>query len=305
MIPLITIEGATASGKSALALKLALELGAQIISADSRQIYRYLDIGTAKPSKQELALIPHHLIDIIDPDQSYNAGFFCRDAGRIISDLHQQGIPAIACGGTGFYVRSLLWGLFEIPEIPLSIREALKQRLEMEGQERIYHELELIDASFADRISPSDTQRVLRGLEVFQGTGKTISTHWREQENMAKYRCFRILVDPPRPLLYERINARMDTMVANGLIGEISSLFEMGFDTLSPGLNSLGYKEYMPYFAGLEDLPTCTLIAAQHCRNYAKRQATWYRKCKFDLTIGNDCISMSHITRLIRDFIQG
>lgn len=305
MIPLITIEGATASGKSALALQLAHELGAQIISADSRQIYRHMDIGTAKPTAEDRAQVTHHLIDIIDPDQSYNAGFFCKDAEAIIQDLHEKGIPSIVCGGTGLYVGSLLRGLFELPPIDSSIREKLKERMEEHGQDSLYRDLQKIDPGFAHSISSHDKQRILRGMEVFLGTGKTISAHWQEQQSPSRYDTFRILIDPPRELLYDRINKRMRQMVDSGLLEEIKKLLSMGFSGSSPGLNSLGYKEFLPYLQSGLELDVCLDNAAQHSRNYAKRQATWYRKHKFDLTITDDSISISTIKRSIAGRFPG
>ncbi|MDZ4182155.1 MAG: tRNA dimethylallyltransferase, partial [Candidatus Cloacimonadaceae bacterium] len=143
-----------------------------------------------------------------------------------------------------------------------------------------------------------------RGMEVFLGTGKTISTHWQEQQSPSHYDTFRILIDPPRELLYERINLRMRRMVDSGLLEEINKLLDMGFSASSPGLNSLGYKEFLPYLQGGEELEACTLKAAQHSRNYAKRQATWYRKQKFDLTITDDCINMYDVTRSIPDMFR-
>lgn len=289
MIPLVTIEGPTASGKTSLALKLAAELGSEIISADSRQVYRHMDIGTAKPSPEELQKIPHHLIDIIDPDESYNAGRFCEDAGAIIRGLEGQ-LP-IVCGGTGLYVSALLNGIFPHVQIPPGIRRELKERIKNEGLEVLYEELKRVDPGFAARISKRDRQRVCRGLEVWRATGTPISEHWQNQAPQQDYPAFRILIDPPRDILYERINQRTLDMLDQGLIPEMQKLFEMGYDEASPGLNSLGYKEYLPHLKEGRPLRDCALLAAQHTRNYAKRQCTWYRKHKFDLTLAsNECI---------------
>ncbi len=302
MIPLITIEGPTASGKSDLALRLALELGTQIISADSRQVYRYMDIGTAKPSLDDLAAVKHHLIDIIDPSQSYNAGSFRAAAGEVIHFLHERGQIPIVCGGTGLYVNALLRGLF--PEIAISedIREQLKERLQTEGLSTLYQELAEIDPLFAAGISANDRQRVLRGLEVYQATGLPISDHWRRQQDEGNFQAFRILIDPPREILYERINERVSQMLDRGLLSEIKNLFMMGFDASSPGLNSVGYKEYFPHLLEAAPLERCAALAAQHTRNYAKRQCTWYRKDKFDLTLGSNVCIISEVANLIRDW---
>lgn len=285
MIPVITIEGATASGKSALAIVLAEALNTEIISADSRQVYRYLDIGTAKLTKEEQKRVKHHLIDIINPDETYNAGAFVKDASLIIEKLHSEGKIPVICGGTGLYIKALLKGLFFLPPLPQEIRQNLKQRLKEEGLAALYAELKILDPLFAEKISENDTQRILRGLEVAIGTGIPLSEHWQKQKSSCKYNAFRILIDIPRPELYQRINQRIEKMLAQGLLAEIENLFALGYDENSPGLNCLGYKEFLPYFKKEAGLEECILLAAQHQRNYAKRQVTWYRKGNFDLVI--------------------
>jgi len=285
MIPVITIEGATASGKSALAIVLAEALNTEIISADSRQVYRYLDIGTAKVTKEEQKRVKHHLIDIINPDETYNAGAFVKDASLIIEKLHSEGKIPVICGGTGLYIKALLKGLFFLPPLPQEIRQNLKQRLKEEGLAALYTDLKSLDPLFADKISENDTQRILRGLEVAIGTGIPLSEHWQKQKSSCKYNAFRILIDIPRPELYQCINQRIEKMLAQGLLAEIENLFALGYDENSPGLNCLGYKEFLPYFKKEAGLEECILLAAQHQRNYAKRQVTWYRKGNFDLVI--------------------
>ncbi len=285
MIPVITIEGATASGKSALAIVLAEALNTEIISADSRQVYCYLDIGTAKVTKEEQKRVKHHLIDIINPDETYTAGAFDKDASIIIEKLHSEGKIPVICGGTGLYIKALLKGLFSLPPLPQEIRQNLKQRLKEEGLAALYAELKSLDPLFAEKISENDTQRILRGLEVAIGTGIPLSEHWQKQKSSCKYNAFRILIDIPRPELYQRINQRIEKMFAQGLLAEIENLFALGYDENSPGLNCLGYKEFLPYFKKEAGLEECILLAAQHQRNYAKRQVTWYRKGNFDLVI--------------------
>ena len=300
MIPLITIEGPTASGKSDLALKLARELETEIISADSRQVYRYLDICTAKPSTAEMKAVRHHLISIIEPSKSYNAGRFKSDASEVIRDLHRQGMVPLICGGTGLYVEALLQGLFPQIDIDPEIRQRLRERLKKEGLDILYAELTERDPAFAEKISRNDRQRVLRGLEVFAATGLPISEHWRRQKAEREFTAFRILIDPPREQLYARINARTERMLEAGLLSEITSVLKMGFDASSPGLNSVGCKEYLPHLLDSVSLQDCSVLAAQHTRNYAKRQCTWYRKRKFDLTLGADPCNILKTVTLIR-----
>jgi len=293
MIPVITIEGATASGKTALAIALAEILNTEIISADSRQVYRFLNIGTAKVTKEEQKRVKHHLIDIIDPNESYNAGTFAAAASVIIEKLHSEGKIPIICGGTGLYIKALLKGLFTLPPLPEEIRQNLKQRYKEDGLAALYSELQQLDPDFAGKINENDTQRILRGLEVALGTGLPLSEHWLKQKADCKYNAFRILIDIPRPKLYQRINLRMEKMLAQGLLDEIENLFALGYTENSPGLKCLGYKEFLPYFQKEASLEQCTILAAQHQRNYAKRQITWYRKGTFDLTISSAGITVS------------
>lgn len=285
MIPVITVEGPTASGKSALALALAEEIGSGIISADSRQVYRHLDIGTAKPSAADRKRVPHHLIDILDPDESYNVGRFAKEAWKLCRSMAHQGKVPIVCGGTGLYIAGLLKGIFPQLEIPAGIREQLRQRISSEGLPSLYNELLQRDPSFARNISANDKQRILRGLEVWQATGTPLSEHWRRQEAESEFKAFRILIDPPREALYDRINHRIGSMLAEGLLDEISSVLAMGYASNTPGLSSLGYKEFIPHLQDCAPLGECAAQAAQHTRNYAKRQCTWNRKHKFDLTL--------------------
>ncbi|MDY0151111.1 MAG: tRNA (adenosine(37)-N6)-dimethylallyltransferase MiaA [Candidatus Cloacimonas sp.] len=301
MISFVCIEGPTASGKSQLALELAEALATEIISADSRQIYRFMDIGTAKVSPAARDRISHHLVDIINPDESYNAGAFVKDASEIISGLHAKQKLPIICGGTGLYIRSLIEGLFTLPELPVAIRLELKDRLINEGLDLLFKQLVELDPVFAAKISANDVQRVLRGLEIALGTGIPITEHWRQQAQSKSYKVFRILLNPPRDELYLRINSRMQKMLKDGLIQEIAGLFKLGFTESSPGLNSLGYKEFMPYFLEQATLDVCSSLAAQHHRNYAKRQTTWYRRCTFDLTLTSSQIKLSETVKKIED----
>ena len=300
---IIIVEGPTGSGKSALAIELAHKLNGEIVNCDSRQIYRHLDIGTAKPTKEELSLMPHHLIDIINPDQSYNAGLFVRDASSAITEIKARGKTPIICGGTGLYVRSLLEGLFSHPPIPPEVRAMLKARHKEEGIDALYAELKTIDPVFAAKISNKDSQRILRGLEIHHASGKSISQHWQEQNKTARYDAFRILINPPRETLYQRINERLSKMIEEGLIREISEVLERGYSWDAPGLSSLGYKEFRPYFESQDSLENCAQIAAQHHRNYAKRQCTWNRKIRFDLTLDSISFRLSDITGVIKPLI--
>lgn len=310
---IITIEGPTASGKSQLALSLAKSLGSCIISADSRQIYIGMDIGTAKASQEEQKAVPHHLIDIIHPNQSYSAGDFGKSAAQIIEVEHQQGRIPIVCGGSGLFVKTLLQGICQLPSFPESIKKELKEYLDSSPKQdgsyqqrlaELYAELSSVDPLFAKKVSSNDSQRIIRGLEVYRGTGIPLSQHWQAQNKEQPYQSFKILINPPRKLLYERINQRFSQMISRGLLDEISALLAQGFSFADPGLNSVGYKEFRAYFEEGISLEESVELAAQHSRNYAKRQLTWYRTHDFDLTTDGFSLSLSVITSKIKEFVQ-
>ncbi|MEF3695185.1 MAG: tRNA (adenosine(37)-N6)-dimethylallyltransferase MiaA [Candidatus Cloacimonadota bacterium] len=301
MIPVLIIEGPTASGKSALAMAMAESLGSHIISADSRQVYKYLDIGTAKPDQTDRERVKHHFVDFLEPNQAYNAGAFVQAAGEIISGLHYQGLVPVICGGTGLYIRSLLEGLCKLPPIPAVVREELIGELGSRSLAELHEELNQVDPVSAGKISSNDKQRIVRALEVYRYTAKPLSQHWQEQNPPQSYRAFRILIAPPRELLYSRIDSRLDQMLSQGLIEEIKAVLQMGYSAHDPGLNSVGYKEFIPFLQGEQSLGEALLLAKQHSRNYAKRQMTWYRKQTFDLTILSSDFNLSDINRLLSD----
>jgi len=283
MIPIIIIEGATATGKSLLALELAQKFNTEIISADSRQVYKYLDIGTAKPTKDELKAVKHHLIDIINPDESYNAGLFRKESLLVINRLVKDNKIPIVCGGTGLYVKALLEGLFQEDIQDKVIRKELENEYNTKGLTVLYEELTKNDSALANKLSSNDKHRILRALEVYRSTGIPISEHWSNQSREKLFNPFRILLNEDRAILYHRIDQRIIDMVKKGLIEEIKSLLESGFSLDNPGFNSVGYKEYKPYIENDIELDKCVEMAQQHTRNYAKRQITWYRKCTFNL----------------------
>lgn len=299
MIPVIIIEGPTASGKTDLALKLAEAYHTEIISADSRQVYKHLNIGTAKPDVNELGRVKHHLIDVITPDQSFNAGEFRKHALHIIRELHAKGQIPIVCGGTGLYIKALLEGLFIADIDTAIIRQQLEAELLCNGLGSLYSELREIDGAAAERISENDKQRILRALEVYRATGLTISEHWKKQERQQELHPFRILLQDDRKLLYNRIDKRILTMIEAGLINEINEIIALGYDWTDPGFNSVGYKEFRDYFAGEAELEDCIEAAQQHTRNYAKRQITWYRKCSFHLAETHSSIIIDNVREKI------
>ena len=305
MIPIITIQGPTAVGKSSLAIRLAQKLETEIISADSRQIYKYTDIGTAKPSSEEMGGIVHHLIDIKNPNDNYNAGDFVNDADKIIKRLHSENKIPIIVGGTAFYIKSLIYGLFKSEEIPEKIKIEINQLLLKKGNDFLFKLLEKKDPQSAKRIHKNDTYRLVRALEIFQATGKTMAEHWEKHEKSIRYNSFNILLEEDRKILYDRINNRVDKMIEIGLLKEVNNLIKSGYKFSDPGLNSVGYIEWKLYFENKLSLNECINKIKQNSRHYAKRQLTWYRKVEFDLTLTQNQVIISNILNNIKNYFGG
>ncbi len=284
MIPVIVIEGPTASGKSQLAFELALALETEIVSADSRQVYKYLDIGTAKPSPNQQETVKHWLLDIISPKETYTAGRFRKDSTQIISQLAQNSKIPIIAGGTGLYIRSLLEGLADLPEIDPLIRRQLEEECQSKGLQQLYVKLKAVDDKIAGDISPQDKQRILRALEVYRSTGIPLSKHWQQQKTDVSFHVFRILLTDNREVLYQRINQRVLQMIETGLLTELEGIMQKGYTWDDPGLKTLGYQEFRSYFESQENLDDCIKLVQQKTRNYAKRQLTWYRKISYTFT---------------------
>ena len=305
MIPVIILQGPTAVGKSSIAMEIAGNFETDIISADSRQVYKFLDLGTAKPSQQEQNEIKHHLIDIIKPEQVYSAGDFAKDSSSIIKELHSKNKIPFVVGGTGFYIKSLIEGIFNSPEVPKEIRENLKKLAEEKGGEYLHKKLQQVDPESALRAKSSDLNRIIRALEIFEFTGKTITQLWRENPPEKRdFRFFNILITDEREKLYKRINHRVDEMLEKGLLREIEELLKMGYTKSSPGLNTVGYKELIPHIKNGASLDICADEIKQHTRNFAKRQFTWYRKIDFDLTIASSDIRFYAVIKKINDFLS-
>ncbi len=303
-IPIITIQGPTGVGKSKVAFELAKILHTDIIGADSRQIYKLMDIGTAKPTPKELLQIKHHLIDIIYPNETYSAGKFAEDAKNIIMNMHKNNKIPIIAGGTGFYIKSLLHGLFKSPEIPKEIRENLRKQAKEKPEGYFYDYLKKIDPESAKRINKNDRHRILRAIEVYLATNKTLTEFWKEQKHTQLFESFDILLVRDREDLYKIINKRILKMIDSGLIAEIKNILKMGYTPQDPGLNAVGYKEFIPYLKGEKSLQDAIQTAQKNTRNFAKRQFTWYRKIDFDLTLDINRIKFSDILKIILNKIK-
>jgi tRNA dimethylallyltransferase len=282
MQKLIVITGPTASGKSALALGFALATNAEIISADSRQLFSHLDIGTAKPSKDELESVPHHFIGIKSPQEHYSAGIFEKDAREVRQDILNRNKKAILVGGSGLYVKAFCDGLFQEDEVSTqrnnNIREKLNLRFETEGIEKLYNELEKCDPLSHQKYSDKNRVRVIRALEYFLINGRAISE--AHQESKAHARDFEPIyfgLEFSRQDLYERINKRTLQMWEDGIVQETKDVLAMGYSKDLNSLNTVGYKEVISYLEGNLTKDEAISLIGQNTRRYAKRQITWCR----------------------------
>lgn len=275
---LIIIVGPTAAGKSDLAMRLAGSLGGEIISADSMQVYRHMDIGTAKPSLGERARIPHHLLDIVNPDEAFNAARFVEQADAVIQALHSRGTPALIAGGTGLYIRALLGGLFDGPDADDDLRKTYHLQREQFGPDFLYERLERIDGKAAQRIDRRDTVRIIRALEVMELTGRSI-VEQQEAHGFAgnRYKYVKIGLFLDRPILNERIERRTHAMVEAGLVEEVRELLALGYGEGLKPMQSLGYKHVVQYLKGQILLEEAVELTTRDTRRYAKRQGTWFR----------------------------
>ena len=278
--PIIAIVGPTASGKTRLSVELAAHLGAEILSFDSMQIYRGMDIGTAKPTIEERQGIAHHMIDIADPREDYSVSRFVEEADRCLQDILSRGKTAILVGGTGLYIDSLMRGLEFAPLPQSGVREELTRIAQEEGIEVLMERLRAVDPESAERIHPSNHKRVIRALEIYLESGKTMTQHNLEsQEKPPKYAPLWIGLDyVNRDALYSRINRRVDLMVKQGLLEELQTLLAQGIAHNTTSMQAIGCKELMGYLRGECTLQEAVELLKQASRRYAKRQRTWFRR---------------------------
>lgn len=272
---LLVLSGPTASGKTGAAMALARRLPLEIVSADSVQVYRGMDIGTAKPTPAERREVPHHLIDVADPDEPYSAGRFVADAEEAIRTIRSRGRFPILVGGTGMYLRALIRGLDPLPSDP-RIREGLRVRWEEEGGEALYERLRRADPETAAKVRPADRVRVLRALEIFESTGAPASGRRRSWKGGAgRYRVLFFALRTDRETLYRRIEERADRMIRQGLVGEVRDLLSRGHGPELRSMGALGYRHILKHLLGGISLEQAILEWKRDTRRYAKRQMTW------------------------------
>ncbi len=274
---ILVLVGPTAVGKTAAAVELGLRLNAEILSADSRQIYRHMDIGTAKPTIEQRSAAPHHFIDIVDPDEDYNAGRYGSEGRERIREILGRGKQVLVVGGSGLYVRSLIDGIFEDAGKNDAVRDRIRRDMAVQGTTALHERLKQIDSKAASRIHPNDARRIERALEVYELTGRSISELQRKRPAV-DFEPVLFGLSCGRTELYRRIDERVDRMIRDGLIEETRALLNRGYSEHLISMESLGYREIAAHLRGRLTLERAVELFKQGSRNYAKRQWTWFRK---------------------------
>ncbi|MDI6765865.1 MAG: tRNA (adenosine(37)-N6)-dimethylallyltransferase MiaA [Bacteroidota bacterium] len=299
---LLVLVGPTASGKTPISLLIAERIGAEIISADSRQIYKLMDIGTAKPSMADRNKIKHHFVDELLPNQDFNAGDYGKKGRLIIDKIFRKGKVPLVVGGSGLYVQSLIDGFFEGPSADNEIRKELYHRLKVDGAEELLNELRKVDPASAAKMLPSNTRRIVRALEVFKVTGVPISS-FHKTKIALNFSPVLVGLQWDRAKLYDRINQRVDKMLEQSLVDEVKRLQSNGYSSQLNALQTVGYKEVFDYLEERISLKRMSELIKQNSRRYAKRQLTWFRRDKrikwFDV---NSEIDFASVTSSICEY---
>ncbi len=305
-IPIIVIAGATASGKTALSIELAKRFSGEIVSADSMQIYKYMNIGTAKPDEEEKQGIPHHLMDFIDPFSSYSVADYVRDAKKCIDDIIRKNHLPIIVGGTGLYINSLADDIdFDETQNDEKIRDRLWELYKNEGGEALMKILGEIDPKMAECIHIKNTKRIIRAIEFYELTGKKISEHNAEtKQKESRYLPLFMMISHDREKLYERIEKRVDIMIENGLIDEVMSLKKMGTTKKHQSMQGIGYKQILDYIRGFSTFEEAIRIIKRDSRRYAKRQLTWFRRNKDMIMLDANDDVIEKACLLVREFLS-
>lgn len=299
---LFVIVGPTASGKTRLSLECAKRLNGEIVSADSMQIYKGLDIGSAKLSEDEMEGIPHHMLSFVSPLDSYSVACYQFDAAKIINDIINRGKTPILVGGTGLYVNSLIYKMdFANTSPSKEIRDELNKLADDVGIIKLYNKLKEIDPETAARISQNDRKRIIRALEIFRSSGRTMSEHQNE-DKMGLFDSVIIGLNMPRDILYDRINKRVDIMLSKGLLHEVKSLIELRCTKDMQSMSGIGYKELFDYFENNYSLNDAVELIRKNSRNYAKRQITWFKRYQNILWLDSNFYTLDELTNKAIEF---
>lgn len=303
-IPILILTGPTAVGKTDLSIKLAKILDGEIISADSMQIYRYMDIGSAKIRPEEMDGVVHHMIDIVDPQEDFSVSEFKEKAEAIIGDIHSRGKFPIITGGTGLYLNSIIFDMdFGQSQADPQIRKELEDILKENGLDYLYSILEEISPQAAMRIHKNNAKRVIRAIEIFK-SGGNLGDFSNDLKPNEKYQAHIVVLNRDRSHLYDRINYRVDLMFDQGLLDEVKDLHERGYTKDMTSMKGIGYKEVLDYFDGLISLEDAKNSIKQSSRRYAKRQITWFKRYPHALWLNLDEVkSIDDQVRIIREFV--
>ena len=304
-IPVIVVSGPTASGKSALALKLAEKYGGEIVSADSMQIYKELSVGTAKPDKSEIKRVPHHLVDILEPEEKFSAADFKKRAEEAIEDISSRGRLPIIAGGTGLYIDSLLYSTgFSHPKENPKLRRELAEMNEKEGADAVYAILKSLDGDAAEKIHKNNVKRVIRAIEIIKSTHKSLEESVEKPLGVSpKYEVLYVFINPDRQELYRRIDRRVDEMMEQGLLDEAKMLFERNVLPDATSVQAIGYKEFFGVFRGEKSLSDAVDELKRDTRRYAKRQVTWFSRHKDAVRLKKNELSLLEETEEFKRFI--
>lgn len=304
-IPLIVVAGPTASGKTGMAIHLAKKFGGEIVSADSMQIYKKLNIGTAKPTIEEQKEAVHHMIDILDIDENFSVVDYCNKAHLVIEDIAKRGKLPIVAGGTGLYIDSLVKeASFSSVGENETLRAELSQLAEKEGNEKVYEILKELDKKAAEDLHPNNLKRVIRAIEIVKATGKSLSESIKREETPERYDVLYLVLSHDRDVLYERIEKRIDMMMEEGLAEEAAMLYETIENENATCLQAIGYKEFKDFFAGKTALEEAVDSLKKDTRHYAKRQMTWFRRNKDAKVIDCGEKPFDRATELVEEFLR-
>lgn len=300
---IIVICGPTGIGKTGFAIKLAKKFYGEIVGADSMQVYKKMNIGTATPDADEQKMAVHHLIDVAEPDEDFDAGRYIKLADKAILDIYQKNKLPIVAGGTGLYIRALLYGLFRSRKPDIDIMLKLNKELEEFGNNFLYEKLEKIDPALAEKLHPNDSFRVINALEVYESTGTIKSEQLKKHEfKENRYSCLKIGLYMEREKLYDRINKRVDIMMDQGFVNEVKELLNMGYSKDLKPMQSIGYKHICDYFNNVTDYDETFRLLKRDTRRFAKRQFTWFNKEKDIIWLKHDEVEKA--SQLVLDFLK-
>lgn len=306
--PLVILTGPTAVGKTALSIALAKAIGGEIVSADSMQVYRHMDIGSAKITAEEMAGVPHHLIDVLEPTEAFNVVVFQKLAKEAMAGIYGRGHIPILVGGTGFYIQAVLYDIdFTENDEDTALRRELEELARREGPEILYERLMAVDPAACESIHAHNVKRVIRALEFYEKTGQPISAHNEAQrQNVSPYRFAYFVLNDDREEIYARINLRVDEMLAAGLVEEVRRLRELGCTKDMVSMQGLGYKEILRYLEGELTLEEAVTLIKRDTRHFAKRQLTWFRREKEVIWVGKNVFDQNsqNILGFMQDFLR-